>query len=326
MTPVAGADGVGPTNYRSVIGSIEPEAHGARVSVLGSDAFLEVRTDPGTRVAIPGYDGEPYLRINADGTVERNLNSAATYINDSRSGRTDLPDGLDGKAKPDWQQVGDGGVIAWHDHRIHWMTDEAPATSSDGLVSEWQIPIVVNGVKSIIHGSLYHQPNMFPWPAFVSLLVAAGAFFGAVRLRRMMITAVLMVASALACAATIAIRLSDPPGSGTSAIPLVLAFGSLACATASLLPIRRPPVFRLAANLGASALLIGWAIGPIGVFWMPFVPASTPATLIRVAVALAVGGVVGSTVAVVSNPGLLDQQSLDQQSLDHERPGPAIND
>ena len=122
----AGADGARPSNFESVIDSVQPDLDTVQVEVVGGDAFVQVTAAPGTEVLIPGYDGEPYLRIATDGTVYRNRRSAAAYLNESRFGTTsELPDSVDSSAKPDWVRVGDGGQVVgirMKPHVAHEMT------------------------------------------------------------------------------------------------------------------------------------------------------------------------------------------------------------
>jgi len=75
-TPAA-ADGTGPSRYESVIDDVQPDLDEVEVEIVGGDAFFQVTADEGTEVAIDGYDGEPYLRIDADGTVFENTRSPA---------------------------------------------------------------------------------------------------------------------------------------------------------------------------------------------------------------------------------------------------------
>ena len=309
FAPSAGADGAGPTNYESRIDSIKPTVKGVRFEVLGSEAFLQVSADPGVRVQIPGYDGEPYLRIDADGSVWQNRNSPAKYVNSSRSGRTTLPKDLGNGNDPEWEKVSDDGTVAWHDHRIHWMTNETPAADADGFVQEWEVPISVDATEVLITGSLYRKGNAFPWPALVSIAVAAGIALGVARSRVRSITPVLIGVSAIALVQTLIMRADDPPGSGTSPIPLILAILALGCALVSLLPKLGPPIVGLATALASAALLIGWLVPVIGVFWMPYVPLGLPAVVSRLLVAIVAGGAIGSASAAVLDPDSVNSRS-----------------
>ncbi len=69
---VAHADPAEPTDFSTVIVGIEPATPTIDVDVVGGDSFLELTAEPGTEVVVLGYWGEPYLRFNADGTVDEN--------------------------------------------------------------------------------------------------------------------------------------------------------------------------------------------------------------------------------------------------------------
>ena len=99
----AAADPPRPTDYRSTVTAVTPAADGVRAEIVGGDAFLELRVDEGTRWSCRGTEGEPYLRFRADGTVERNIRSPATYLNDDRQGAVDLPPRADAEAEPEWE-------------------------------------------------------------------------------------------------------------------------------------------------------------------------------------------------------------------------------
>ncbi|HQZ37339.1 MAG TPA: hypothetical protein PK020_23135, partial [Ilumatobacteraceae bacterium] len=81
---VAYADSPGPTDYRTVVTSIEPAVSGVQVAIVGGDSFVELRVEAGVAVEVPGYSGGPYLRFAADGTVEENRASPTYYANASR--------------------------------------------------------------------------------------------------------------------------------------------------------------------------------------------------------------------------------------------------
>jgi hypothetical protein len=79
--------------------SVRPDIPGVSVRILqfGDELELVNRTD--REVVVPGYSGEPYLRIGPDG-VWRNAHSPVTYINLDRYGRTTLPAEADAVADP----------------------------------------------------------------------------------------------------------------------------------------------------------------------------------------------------------------------------------
>ena len=90
-----------------------------------STARCELTWNGDGEVVVDGYDGEPYLRIDADG-VERNVHSPATYLNQNRYARVEMPATADSRAAPEWQQISSGRSVRWHDHRTHWMDVTAP--------------------------------------------------------------------------------------------------------------------------------------------------------------------------------------------------------
>lgn len=294
----AGADGSRPTNFESQLSAVEPSDAPIEVEVVGGDAFLLVRASAGTEVEIPGYDGEPYLRIDADGTVRRNERSAATYVNATRSGAgVDVPDDVGG-GEPRWTTVGTDGEIAWHDHRIHWMLDEAPATGADGFVQNWQVPLSVDGSPVELSGTLVHRDDQLPWAAVLAAVVAVGSAVLA-RWPRWRL-AMLVGAGAAATTLALATWAGNPPGAEPSVLPIALAAG--ATLAAALTPLVRADLARLALPLASCAALLGWAVDRIGAMWMPVLPGPLPAWVDRVGLAVVLGVAIGVAVTTVLRP------------------------
>lgn len=174
---VVHADPAGPTDYETTIVSIVPTTDVIEIGVEGGDAFLTIAVEPGHDVVVLGYEGEPYLRIGPDGVVEQNRRSYATYYNEERYGRTDVPDIVDNDAAPDWERIGDGGIWAWHDHRAHWMGSEPPIGLDPGESLPTQIvPIVVDGVDVAVEVrvTLMESPSLVPvvFGAIIGLALA----------------------------------------------------------------------------------------------------------------------------------------------------------
>jgi hypothetical protein len=141
------ADPAGPTDYRSTVVSIDPPTAQIEARILGGDSFFELEVRLGSVVEVIGYEGEPYLRFLADGTVEENRNSPTRYLNVDRFGAGDVPDSAFADAAPEWRRVGDGGRYAWHDHRTHWMQTSRPLGAARGdQILESVVPLVVDGV------------------------------------------------------------------------------------------------------------------------------------------------------------------------------------
>lgn len=172
----------GDPNYRSNVDPMPPALEGVEVSVLNFDDSLKLVNRSGKTIVIEGYDGEPYVRLNADGTVEVNVNSPAYFLNDDRYANVDLPDNADSNAEPEWQEVDGTGQYAWHDHRAHWMGEGLPPQVTDEnqvtKVFDYAIPVEVDGEKTEITGTLTwvgSDDGGFPVAAIVGLVVIVAA-------------------------------------------------------------------------------------------------------------------------------------------------------
>lgn len=184
----------GNPDYRSEINSVRPAslAEGLSFSVVNFDDHVRLENRSGEDVMILGYDGEPYIRVLADGRVEVNLNSPSHYLNQDRYAEIDLPERADENAEPDWEQVADGGIYEWHDHRSHYMVEgvdppQVKDESKKTKIFDYEIPIEVDGKPATVDGTLYwagkdSEPPVIP---FVLLgVVVVGAIVFAVRRRR----------------------------------------------------------------------------------------------------------------------------------------------
>ena len=165
--------GAAGSDFDGELRSVSPELPGVSVRVLEFGDQLEVVNRTGTELEVPGYSGEPYLRIGPDG-VWRNALSPATWLNLDRYGRTPVPDDVDVDAAPRWEQVSTEPQYAWHDHRTHWMTegrlppDVAADPTRGHTVFEWTVPLRHGGTGVEVTGELTWDPPPSPW------LVGAG--------------------------------------------------------------------------------------------------------------------------------------------------------
>ena len=142
----AAADPPGPTDYQSSIAAVAPPVAGVEATMIGGDAFLQIRVDPGIHVVVLGYRGEPYVQFLPDGTVEENQVSPSTYLNEDRYAETEIPDEASYDAEPQWEVVAANGRWAWHDHRTHWMNPARPLGSDPGdQILEAVVPLIVDG-------------------------------------------------------------------------------------------------------------------------------------------------------------------------------------
>lgn len=159
LLPSAARAHEGNPDYRSVIEGVHPPAPGIELEVIDYDADIRLTAPPGTRIDIPGYEGEPYARILPDGRVQVNRRSPSAYLNTDRYGAVEVPDSADIDAPPEWETTREDGVFQWHDHRSHWMSPEPPervrGASERTVVFDYEIPIEVDGRPATIEGTLY---------------------------------------------------------------------------------------------------------------------------------------------------------------------------
>jgi len=214
------ADPAVPTHYRSTVTEVvdaDGEPIDLDVEVLGGDTYLVVEVPAGTELGVPGYDGEPYIRVHADGEVEVNQRSPARWLNDARYGSADVdvPALADAHAPPDWELVARDGVYAWHDHRIHFMSPALPAQvdpSSDEVqeIWDWEVPITVDGEEAVILGELVWVPGTGVALPALALVVAIA--LGVVVARRIGGDPLVLLAAATTLVLAAANNLGLPPG------------------------------------------------------------------------------------------------------------------
>jgi MYXO-CTERM domain-containing protein len=190
--PVAVAHQGNP-NFRSIVDAVTPAVRGLKLQVLNYDDRFELTNRSGQTVTVQGYNGEPYARVLADGTVEVNKRSPAYFLNDDRYADVKVPASADANARPQWSVVDRTGDLQWHDHRMHWMSKSLPPQVADKSkrtkVFDYAIPLDVGGRPGKIRGTLVWQPegSSAPVGMFVGLgllgLLAIGAV-AVVRRRR----------------------------------------------------------------------------------------------------------------------------------------------
>jgi hypothetical protein len=164
-------------NYRSLITSVSPAIAGVSLQVLQFSDRLQLRNHSGKTVTIEGYEGEPYARVQANGTVEVNKRSPAYFLNQSFFGNVTVPPSASAKASPQWTVVDRTGQFEWHDHRIHWMSPVLPPQVKDKskrtLIFDWHVPIAVGAQRGAVAGQLFWTPQSSSAP--VAAFVIGGA-------------------------------------------------------------------------------------------------------------------------------------------------------
>jgi hypothetical protein len=173
------------SNYRSYITRVSPSAPGLSVQVLEFADRLQLVNHTGKTVTVYGYQNDPYARVLANGTAERNVRSPATYLNESFYGNIAVPPIANPSATPKWEVLDRTGQFEWHDHRIHWPSPLLPPQVKDQskrtLIFDWSVPIEVGTVRGDIYGRLFWVPENSSAPVAVIVLgiaiVLAGLLF-----------------------------------------------------------------------------------------------------------------------------------------------------
>ncbi len=305
---VARADAPGPTDYRSEITQVatadgSPLPTGFVISVEGHDSFLSLSVEPGTTAAVPGYEGEPYLRFDADGSVFENRLSFSTIYNQDRYGSAERPDYIDHSAEPEWIRVDDDGSYAWHDHRIHYMDHRPPIGAEPGdVIIETSVPIQVDGVAVEINvESTLLESNS---PITMILISAFIAFGGGLLLLRQppVSLAWTALASALtAFAAGLGLFLSVPNDTDPSLNWLLLPATGAIAAGFALIAARRGRAFLTnGAALIATVQLATWLPTRLDSYTAALIPTALPQWLDRGATAAVVGAVVALGVSAIT--------------------------
>ena len=304
----AAADPPGPTDYRSTVIGLEPDPGGrVQARLIGGDSFFELAVAPGTGVTVLGYQGEPFLRFDDDGTVHRNERSPSRWLNDDRFGNRPVPEGATADAEPDWQPVAAGGTYAWHDHRAHWMSPTHPPGAAPGdIVLEAVIPLLIDGgqVEVVVRSVLLAPPS--PVPALAGAALATVGLAVALLLvrRRWAVPAVAAVMAVAALVVGAWAYRSVPAVTGPSltlwVAPLVAV---VALVVAAVLPEDGPRarIGRLLALLLAGYELTWWSWTRRTALSRALIPSDAPAWLDRATVAAAaVAGLIVGVAALLS--------------------------
>ena len=283
----AGADPAKPVDFKSTVLRLDPATDAVKLKVVGGDGFLTMDVQPGHEVIVQGYSGGPWLRVRADGVVEENQLSPATFLNANRYAQVTVPPNVTSDTEvhspPEWKQVGTDGQFSWHDHRIHWMSPDDPPNTSRGQIvpgfDPWQVFFTVDGKPVVAQGQLVWEHAQNPIPSIALAIVACGLVIVIGRGKSTFVAAVAVGVSSLAALETgiIAYR-SIPKTAGPNPLEIVLPAAALIAAIVGLVFHRKP--VGVIAILASLAALAGWAIMRITVLFHPILPTDA-AVLVR---------------------------------------------
>jgi hypothetical protein len=140
-------------DYRA---TVAPPPAGVGARVYEADLAVGLTARPGHTVIVLGYLGEPFLRLGRDGVFANDASPTAAgsgLVSRLRPGRTH------------WTLHSRRPTAIWHDTRVR-------------RARHWSIPLVVDGRRTALRGTLVHvaAPSAVPWVAVglvFALLTAA---------------------------------------------------------------------------------------------------------------------------------------------------------
>jgi hypothetical protein len=152
---------------------------GLVVRVVQQGTRLEITNKTRRTIVVLGYANEPYLRFLADGEVDVNVHSPASPLDLPRYGVVKPQPETNPDAKPRWQPIADDHRYDWHDHRIHLRGTVDPAAVAKAPGSQhhlfnWAVPLLIDGKRFVVHGSLDYIPGRQARLFWVLALSAAG--------------------------------------------------------------------------------------------------------------------------------------------------------
>jgi hypothetical protein len=242
------------------------------VQVRARDRSIEVTAKHGYVVVVLGYLGEPFLRLSARG------------VSVDASSPTAVAVGLVGQhARGDGWHLVHAGVAsaAWRDVRLQGAPHPGHAVA-------WSIPLLVDGRRVSVRGSVRALPRPSPWPWAAIALLSAAALLAARRTWRGSAAAVVAgataAAAALAVCGAFAVGPSASPGLRIESVDETV----IVLAGVGIL-LRGGAQVRAAAACGTGLVALAAAATKGQVFVEGAVLAAVPGAAARVFVSLALG-------------------------------------
>ena len=290
------ADAPGPTDYRSTVTSVEtkdglPLPEGVNISIEGHDSFLALTVPRGVAAEVPGYELEPYLNIDQDCTASENQHSMSTWYNKDRFGGDASTDLVDNDADPDWKIIGSSCSVAWHDHRIHYMSSIPPINAEPGdVIVTDSIALTIDGRDVVVHVESELIAPASQLPAIVGAIVALAIL--AAMWKRMTLTLLVFPVSAIGLIIGGAQYLWAPAETGPNISVVALPFIATAAGVAAYVARQQGLLFTNGSVLLSGTMLTMWAILRTDVFSYALLPTSLPYWVDRSATAVvAVSGI-----------------------------------
>jgi hypothetical protein len=289
--------GVQPSNYQTTVDGTTPTVRGLTVRSIDLGNNLELQNATRSEVEVLGYQGEPYLRVGPRGIFE-NVRSPATYLNQTRNGKTPVPSSADPGAGPEWNRIGSGQVVRWHDHRAHWMGTEDPpevtrAPDQRHVIDHWSLQLQHGTQDITVTGDLLWVPGPSPWGWVIGALVVALSVVALTRTRiwRRALAAALGIVVVSETAHVVGNWSATTASFATKIGASVYSIGGIALAVVALVwVVTRPPSDAIPAVLFAGLVVaVAGGLADLTTLTRSQLPTEVPATVARLEVMLALG-------------------------------------
>jgi hypothetical protein len=263
-------------DYKATLTSPNTSAYSARI--YQSDRVLSMSLKPGHTVAVVGYLGEPMFRLDATGL---RVNAAS-------------PTAVVAGLVPKGQRVS-GTTESWRLHRgkhsVTWRDSRAQGLPPGVQFGSWHVPIVVDGRRSVLAGTLrrYPKPALWPWLALLAAFVIGAsalalAFPGDARRSAAIGLAVVAAAASVVTALVFSFDAYASPGTW------IASFDEIFFAVVGVgVLIRGPTRWHVPAAIGLGLLSVAVGISKGAVYFHPLVLAIVPGGLARVLAIVSVG-------------------------------------
>jgi hypothetical protein len=287
-----------------VIVSVSPPVRGVHVKVIDIGQRLELTNTSGHDVVVPGYDGEPYLRVGPRGVFE-NRRSPATYLNRSFTITGAPPKDADSSAPPEWVRLSGADHVSWHDHRAHFMGRSEPPEvqrdpGSEHRIDTFTLVFRTGSGPMTVTGQLRWVPGPAVWPFLAGALVLAAAVVAASRRRAAGVFAViLLVLTAAELLHVVGLWGGSSAGALTKLGQSAYSLAGVALGVLALAWLRRRGVDSAVplVLLAGIFLCVAGGLADVTTLGHSQLPTTLPRTLARTLVAVTLGGGAGLAAA-----------------------------
>jgi hypothetical protein len=264
-------------DYRATVAPLPPDlASALSARLYRADLAVRLTVHGNHRVVVLGYVGEPFLRLGRGEVLVNAASPTAAGARLTRSGAG-------------WHVLTQGRSVTWHDARTRGL----PHGVDRGT---WSLPLVVDGRRARLHGSIQRVPA--PSPLGWLVLGAAFAVLTAVLLawRRTLRTACILLGAVSAIAALVTAAGFSAGSTASQGAWIESANEAVLILVGAIFLCRGSRDSRAIAGgfLGLVALAVGLTRAPV--LSHGIVLAALPAQLARLAVVVSIGAGAAATI------------------------------